>query len=52
VPEGLADFPQIIAAPGLVAIVWSGLFERFEPLDVRKMMKTHFDLLFAQGRVP
>ena len=29
VPEGLADFPQIIAAPGLVAIVWSGLFERF-----------------------
>src|SRR5512143_2277822 len=36
VPEGLAEFPQIIAAPGLVAIVWSGLFERFEPLDVRK----------------
>src|SRR6476469_6717995 len=52
VPEGLAEFPQIIAAPGLVAIVWNGLFERFEPLDVRKMMKTHLDLLFAQGRVP
>jgi hypothetical protein len=52
VPEGLADFPQIIAAPGLVAIVWNGLFERFEPLDVRKMMKAHLDLLFAQGRVP
>src|SRR6187401_800883 len=52
VPEGLADFPQIIAAPGLVAIVWNGLFERFEPLDVRKMMKTHLDLLFARGRVP
>jgi AcrR family transcriptional regulator len=47
VPEGLADFPQIIAAPGLVAIVWNGLFERFEPLDVRKMMKTHIELLFA-----
>jgi AcrR family transcriptional regulator len=52
VPEGLADFPQIIAAPGLVAIVWSGLFERFEPLDVRKMMKTHVDLLFAPRRAP
>ena len=37
VPESLADFPQIIAAPGLVAIVWNGLFERFEPLDVRKI---------------
>ena len=22
-----------------------------EPLDVRKMMKTHLDLLFAQGRL-
>ena len=50
VPEGLVDFPQIIAAPGLVAIIWNGLFERFEPLDVRKMMKTHIDLLFAARR--
>jgi AcrR family transcriptional regulator len=50
VPEGLAEFPQIIAAPGLVAIIWSGLFERFEPLDVRKMMKTHVELLFAPRR--
>ena len=52
VPPGLAQFPQLIAAPGLVAIVWSGLFERFEPLDVRAMMKIHFDLLFASGRAP
>jgi AcrR family transcriptional regulator len=52
VPEALAEFPQIIAAPGLVAIIWSGLFERFEPLDVRKMMKTHVDLLFASRRAP
>ena len=50
VPEGLVDFPQIIAAPGLVAIIWSGLFERFEPLDVRKMMKTHVEMLFAPRR--
>jgi AcrR family transcriptional regulator len=50
VPAGLADFPQIIAAPGLVAIVWSGLFEKFEPLDVRAMMKTHVELLLAPRR--
>jgi AcrR family transcriptional regulator len=50
IPPGLVDFPQIIAAPGLVAIIWSGLFERFEPLDVRAMMKTHLDLLFAPRR--
>jgi AcrR family transcriptional regulator len=51
VSEGLVDFPQLIAAPGLVAIIWSGLFERFEPLDVRAMMKTHVELLFAPRRV-
>jgi hypothetical protein len=50
VPEGLAEFPQIIAAPGLIAIIWSGLFERFEPLDVRRMMKVHLDLLFSVRR--
>jgi AcrR family transcriptional regulator len=52
VPEALVDFPQIIAAPGLVAIIWSGLFERFEPLDVRKMMQAHIELLFAPRRAP
>jgi AcrR family transcriptional regulator len=52
VPEALVDFPQIIAAPGLVAIIWSGLFERYEPLDVRKMMKTHMDLLFRPRSAP
>lgn len=50
VPPGLVNFPQIIAAPGLVAIIWSGLFEKFEPLDVRAMMKTHVELLFAPRR--
>jgi len=48
----LVDFPQIIAAPGLVAVIWGDLFERFEPLDVRKMMKTHVDLLFRPRNAP
>jgi len=51
-PPSLVDYPQIIAAPGLIAIVWSGLFERFEPLDLRAMMKTHLDLLFPPGDAP
>lgn len=50
VPEALIEFPQLIAASGLVAIIWSGLFERYEPLDARKMMKAHIDLLFAPRR--
>jgi AcrR family transcriptional regulator len=52
VPAGLAEFPQLIAAPGLLAIVWGGLFDRFEPLDVRKMMQIHVGLLFAPRRAP
>lgn len=50
VPPGLIDFPQLIAAPGLVAVIWGGLFDRFEPLDVRAMMKTHVELLFGSRR--
>lgn len=51
VPAALVQFPQIIAAPGLVAIIWSGLFDRYESLDVRAMMKASVNLLFASGRV-
>jgi AcrR family transcriptional regulator len=51
VPAALVDFPQILVAPGLVAIIWSGLFERFEPLDVRRMMKTHVELLLGPRKV-
>jgi AcrR family transcriptional regulator len=51
VPAALVDFPQILVAPGLVAIIWSGLFERFEPLDVRRMMKIHVELLLGPRKV-
>ena len=32
-------------SPGLVAILWNGLFDRFEPLDPRALMKAHFDII-------
>ena len=43
----LVRFPQLVVAPALVAIIWSGLFDRFEPLDVRALMRAHLDLLFG-----
>ncbi len=46
-PETLAKFPQLLAAPGLVAIIWSGLFDKYEPLDIRAMMRAHVDLIFG-----
>ncbi len=48
--DALVRFPMLLGAPGIIAIVWSGLFERFEPLDVRAMMRAYFDNLFSAGR--
>jgi AcrR family transcriptional regulator len=48
--EALLRFPQLIAAPGLLAIVWNGLFERVAPLDIGDLMRAHIDLLFGKGR--
>jgi AcrR family transcriptional regulator len=45
----LARFPQLVVAPGLVAILWAGLFGRFEPLDVAGMMKAHIEILLGPG---
>ncbi len=47
----LIRFPQLIGAPAVIAIVWSGLFDRFEPLDVRAMMQAHFDRVFDTRRL-
>src|SRR4029078_9336333 len=33
IPDARAKYPQLLAAPGLVAVVWSGLFDKYEPLD-------------------
>lgn len=46
---GLKDFPQIVVAPAMVAIIWQGLFGRFAPLDAAAMLRVHLDLIFGQG---
>jgi AcrR family transcriptional regulator len=46
----LIRFPQLLGAPGIIAIVWSGLFERFEPLDVAAMMRAYCEHLFDARR--
>ncbi|HEX3939170.1 MAG TPA: TetR/AcrR family transcriptional regulator [Xanthobacteraceae bacterium] len=48
--DALVRFPQLLVAPGIIAIFWSGLFDRFEPLDVRAMMRANLDHLFATRR--
>jgi AcrR family transcriptional regulator len=49
-PEAVVDYPQLLAAPGLIAVVWTGLFDKYEPIDVRAMMKANLDILLAAGR--
>jgi AcrR family transcriptional regulator len=50
--DALLKHPQLLAAPGIMAIVWGGLFERFEPLDVRSLMRAHFEILFGKENAP
>jgi AcrR family transcriptional regulator len=48
--RGLKDFPQIVVAPAMVALIWQGLFGRHAPLDVSAMLRVHLDLIFGEGR--
>jgi AcrR family transcriptional regulator len=50
--DTLVRFPQLLGAASVVAIIWHGLFDRFEPLDVRAMMRAYFDRLFLQAGRP
>ena len=45
----LIRFPQIIGAPIVVTLLWSSLFEKFAPLDVRGMLHAYLDLIFASA---
>jgi AcrR family transcriptional regulator len=48
--DALIRFPQLIGAGFVLAVVWHGLFERFEPLDVAAMARAYFDHLFGAQR--
>jgi AcrR family transcriptional regulator len=47
--DALVRFPQLVVAPCIMAVIWSGLFDRFAPLDVAAMMGAHLDLIFGTG---
>ena len=48
----LKNFPQIVVAPAIVAIVWKSLFERHAPLDANEMLRVHLDLIFGARSKP
>ena len=48
--DALARFPQLLAAPAMVALMWNGLFGRFDKIDVREILQAHIDMLFGERK--
>ena len=46
--DDLERFPQLVFAPVVLAIVWDGLFSKFQPLDVEGLLKAHLSVLVAK----
>jgi len=47
--DAFARFPQLVAAPLLLTVIWDGLFARIKPLDVTEFLRAHRDMLTAKG---
>lgn len=41
----LREFPQLVIAPTLMAMIWKLLMERHQPLDAERVLETHIELL-------
>ena len=39
----LVEFPQLLIAPVLFSVIWTGLFDRFRHLDFERMTQAYFD---------
>jgi len=48
--DAVVRFPQLIAAPLLMAIIWDGLFAKIKPLDVAGFLRAHREMLTAKPR--
>jgi AcrR family transcriptional regulator len=48
--DAVVRFPQLIAAPLVMAIIWDGLFAKIKPLDVAGFLRAHREILTAKPR--
>lgn len=46
--DAIARFPQLVAAPLLLSVIWDGLFANIKPLDVSAFLRAHRDVLTAR----
>src|SRR5262245_45258410 len=47
---GIAEYPQLVIAPLLLAVVWDSMFARIEPLDFESLFAVHRSALLAGSR--
>ncbi|HRY06112.1 MAG TPA: TetR family transcriptional regulator [Hyphomicrobiaceae bacterium] len=45
--DALVRYPQLIAAPLALSVIWDGLFARIDPLDVEALLSAHAELLMT-----
>jgi AcrR family transcriptional regulator len=45
--DALVRFPQLVAGPLLLAVIWDGMFARIDPLDVAAFMRAYRELITA-----
>ncbi len=43
----LAQFPQLVMAPLVMAVIWDGLFQKQAPLDLQAVLKAHLATITA-----
>ena len=48
--DELVRFPQLAIAPGVVALLWTNLFQHLDPLDIEGMFEAHLALLMRALR--
>ena len=48
--DAIARYPQLVAAPLLVAIIWDALFQRIDPIDFAEFFRAHGEMLAAGKR--
>src|SRR5262245_30791064 len=48
--DALVRFPQLIAGPLLLAVLWDAMFARIDPLDVRSFLRAYREVLTAGAR--
>ena len=50
--DAFARYPQLVAAPLLLAVIWDALFAAIKPLDVADFLRAHREALTGKTRGP